>query len=518
MASNDQQRLDRLLASRVPCVAVQTFEEEYVVDLAHHVAAERGWNVWVWTVIGGLRDGVAPTPPVADTTHPAAAMYQIAADIRGRSAERPAVYIILDIAGHLSDERTLRATREALDAAAGSMRAQPGTVPPGARREPPRGHVLLVDHAAELPPVIAARCERFETSLPDESELEQLIRATVREVSAEQPVAVQLSRRELDVMIRNLRGLTRRQTRQLVAECCRDDQRFDADDIAHILAAKRRLIGDGLLEYVEAPVDMADVGGLRKLKTWLEHRKGWQDESAAAFGLKPARGVLLLGVQGAGKSLAAKAVATAWKWPLLRLDAGSLYDRYIGESERRLRDALRQAERMAPVVLWVDEIEKGFASAASQSSDGGLSKRMFGALLTWMQERDGPVFLVATANDIQALPPELLRKGRFDEVFFVDLPDLETRSAILAIHLRQRRRDPSTFDLPTLAEAADGFSGAELEQAVSSALHEAFAARKELTTQHLLQAIQTSPPLSVTMAERITALREWAEGRCVPAD
>jgi SpoVK/Ycf46/Vps4 family AAA+-type ATPase len=228
--------------------------------------------------------------------------------------------------------------------------------------------------------------------------------------------------------------------------------------------------------------------------------------------------MLLLGVQGAGKSLAAKAVATAWKWPLLRLDAGSLYDRYIGESERRLRDALHQVERMSPVVLWIDEIEKGFASAASQSSDGGLSKRMFGTLLTWMQERECPVFLVATANDIEALPPELLRKGRFDEIFFVDLPDLEARWAILSIHLKKRKRDPAKFDLAALAEASDGFSGAELEQALVAALHEAFAAGGEVTTEHILRAIRTSPPLSVTMSEKIEALRAWGRKRCVPAE
>jgi SpoVK/Ycf46/Vps4 family AAA+-type ATPase len=226
----------------------------------------------------------------------------------------------------------------------------------------------------------------------------------------------------------------------------------------------------------------------------------------------------MLGVQGAGKSLSAKAVATAWQRPLLRLDAGALYDKFIGESERRLRDALRQAERMAPVILWIDEIEKAFASAAAQSSDGGLSKRMFGALLTWMQERTAPVFLIATANDIEALPPELLRKGRFDEIFFVDLPVSEARRAIFAIHLKKRGRDVGKFDLDALAAASDGFSGAEIEQAVIAGMHEAFAARTEVTTGHVLEALKGSPPLSVTMAERVADLRAWARGRCVGAD
>jgi SpoVK/Ycf46/Vps4 family AAA+-type ATPase len=226
----------------------------------------------------------------------------------------------------------------------------------------------------------------------------------------------------------------------------------------------------------------------------------------------------MLGVQGAGKSLAAKAVATAWQMPLMRMDVGALYDRYIGESERRLRDTLKQAEMMAPIVLWIDEIEKAFASAASRSVDGGLSQRMFGTLLTWMQERAGGVFTIATANDIEALPPELLRKGRFDEIFFVDLPAEDARGQIFAIHLKKRARDPAAFDLATLTAASEGHSGAEIEQAVLAALHTAFAAKQQLTTQHVLDALAASPPISVTMRERIAALRQWAKGRCVPAD
>ena len=226
----------------------------------------------------------------------------------------------------------------------------------------------------------------------------------------------------------------------------------------------------------------------------------------------------MLGVQGAGKSLCAKAIATAWQRPLLRMDTGALYDRFIGESERRLRMSLRQAERMAPIILWIDEIEKAFASAASRNIDGGLSQRMFGTLLTWMQEHQEPVFLVATANDIEALPPELLRKGRFDEIFFVDLPGKEVRGNIFAIHLKKRNREPEIFDLDQLAAASEGFSGAEIEQAVVSALHNAYAISREIDTAMILEAVKTSPPLSVTMAERVNSLRTWAKGRCVPAE
>ena len=246
--------------------------------------------------------------------------------------------------------------------------------------------------------------------------------------------------------------------------------------------------------------------------------QGFFTSKAEEFGLRPAKGVLMLGVQGAGKSLCAKAIATAWHQPLLRMDPGTLYASFVGESERNLRDALRQVEAMAPVVLWIDEIEKGFASAASQSTDGGLSKRMFGTLLTWLQEREAPVFVVATANDIGALPPELLRKGRFDEIFFVDLPSEDVRKEIFAIHLSKRKRDPNKFDLSALAQASDGYSGAEIEQAILSALHESYAAKKGLSTEPILRALETSPPLSVTLAEQVQSLRTWAKGRCVPAD
>jgi SpoVK/Ycf46/Vps4 family AAA+-type ATPase len=258
---------------------------------------------------------------------------------------------------------------------------------------------------------------------------------------------------------------------------------------------------------------------LNKLKQWVvQRRPAMENDAAVAFGLQPPRGLLMLGVQGAGKSLAAKAVATAGQLPLLRMDVGSLYNHYVGESEQRLRDALRQAELMSPVVLWIDEIEKAFASAASESTDGGLSRRMFGSLLTWMQERTAPVFLIATANDIEALPPELLRKGRFDEIFFVDLPGLEARTQIVAIHLKKRKRDVAKFDVAAIAEASAGFSGSEIEQGILSALFDAFDAKRELTTDDVITALKRSPPLSVTMAEHVAALREWAKDRCVPAD
>jgi len=260
------------------------------------------------------------------------------------------------------------------------------------------------------------------------------------------------------------------------------------------------------------------VAGLRALQDWLRKRAALirEPERARAFGLDFPRGVLLTGVPGAGKSLCARAVASEWQLPLLRLDPASLYNRYIGETEKNLQRATRLAEDMAPLVLWIDEIEKAF-SAGGDSQDGGVSRRVLGSFLNWMQERKGPVFLLATANQVDQLPPELLRKGRFDEVFFVDLPDEETRAEILNIHLENRKRDPSGMDLRRLAAEARDFTGAELEQVVVSALYDAFADGTPFDEDLLIREIRRTRPLAVTASERIQALRSWAQGRTVPA-
>jgi SpoVK/Ycf46/Vps4 family AAA+-type ATPase len=448
-------------------------------------------------VTQGVRDGLLAKPPIVmDSEHPSAALYYLS------TLKRRLVAVLFDVSDHLKDARVLRMLRETIDQIADY-----------------RGHLVLIDHASELPAAIAAVTTPFELSLPDEKELEEILRRVLVEQSVPTPVRVNLSRTDLETIIRNLRGLTGRQARQVVLDSISEDRTLDSKDIGLVLAQKRKQLQKlGLLDFVEAPVDLDEIGGLRRLKYWLEQRHEALCDEAVRFGLVPPRGVLMLGIQGAGKSLAAKAVATAWQRPLLRLDAGALYDKYIGESEHRLRDALHQAEMMAPIVLWIDEIEKAFASAAAQSADGGLSKRMFGHLLTWMQEHRSPVFLIATANDIEALPPELLRKGRFDEIFFVDLPDEDARRDIFQIHLRKRGRDPAAFNVDRLASESVGRSGAEIEQAIIAAMHNAFAVREKLTSEHIVAALKASPPLAVTMAESVARLREWAKSRCVPAD
>jgi ATP-dependent 26S proteasome regulatory subunit len=493
----DQEKMELLFRARHPCLSISTFEEDYAMNLVRSAAERMKQKLWIWSMNRGIRDGYRDDGlPVADTEHPAAALYYYGV------RENGSICVTLDLAEHLKDARTLRILRELID-----LFRQGG------------GCLIMIDCRDEFPPVVASYATPLEISFPDEKELEALLLDTLRRYHKENPIHIDITRQALRTVIRNLQGLTRRQAEQIILDTVSEDHRFDASDINTVLARKRQLLHNaGLLEYIETPVDLNEIGGLRRLKSWLKQRQDALTDEAVAFGIDAPRGVLMLGVQGAGKSLCAKAIATAWQRPLLRLDPGALYDKYIGESERRLRDAFRQAEMMAPIILWIDEIEKGFASAASRSTDGGLSQRMFGSLLTWLQEHSAPVFLVATANDIEALPPELLRKGRFDEIFFVDLPSKETREAIFAIHLRKRRRDPAEFDLAALAVASEGYSGAEIEQAIISALHNVYTLKTDLTTDHLLQALKNSPPLSVTMAEHVQNLRKWAVGRCVPAD
>lgn len=494
---DDLWRLDRLLLARHRCISIVTNEEEHALNLISDAAMGAGCPLLRWSVIDGLRDGlIQDGRHVEETDNPAAALYHLS-----RQNER-LICAMLDLTDHLTDGRVLRAMRDVLR-----------------KLERTEGHLVLVDHSDNLPPVIRSVATRFEVSMPAEDELEQIVRRTVQSVHRDKPIEVEISKAELKSIIRNLRGLTRSQSRQVILDAIMDDRRFDIKDLPLILARKREMVSTGgVLEFVDTPAEIDEIGGMNRLKEWLSNRRLSTDDKAEAFGLTPPRGVLMLGVQGAGKSLCAKAIATAWKRPLVRLDPGVLYDRYVGESERRLRDALKQAEAMAPVVLWIDEIEKAFASAASRSTDGGLSQRMFGSLLTWMQEHKAPVFLVATANDIEALPPELLRKGRFDEIFFVDLPEAQAREQIFKIHLSKRNREPKHFDMAALVDVSKGYSGAEIEQAIIAALHGAYAHNAKLDTDRLVTSIKLSPPLSVTMRERIDALRAWAKGRCVPAD
>lgn len=506
----DPTPLRRMFDTQHDAVRIITTDEDESRQLLLTLASEMDLKPMVWSAVDGLRPGwLVDGEPVPNTTNAGAALKYLTMNL-----PEPTLAVFFDLADYLDDKLILRTLREFIDhlrvvnAGLNRTNASPG----GSR-------LVLVDHLEQVPDVITAQTARFDIPLPMDEEIDTLVRATLRRLNARRPFSIEdLSKRDFAAIVANLRGLTRRQIELATGELV-SDGRFSADDIAHVIEIKRRLLQSmGILSFVDAPTSLDEIGGLNRLKRWLRSRSGSFAPQAGPTTLPPPRGVLLLGVQGAGKSLAAKAIATAWSRPLMRLDPGDLYDKFVGESERHLRNALRQAEAMSPLVLWIDEIEKGFASAAGQSTDGGLSRRLFGTLLTWMQERTQPVFLVATANDIEALPPELLRKGRFDEIFFVDLPDIACRKQIFSIHLRRRGLDPLRFDLDALAAGAEGFSGSEIEQAVLSALHEANADGVQLDSPRLLRSVLGSPPLSVTMKERIDDLRAWARGRCVPAD
>jgi len=334
------------------------------------------------------------------------------------------------------------------------------------------------------------------------------------------PVKVDLTAEERVRLIQNLTGLSLIEAEKVLNQLIIDDGHLRAADVERALDAKRKMVQqDGLLEYWPAEHGMADVAGLAGLKAWLAKRRNIVADPlrATEFGLSFPKGVLLLGVPGCGKSLCAKAVAHEWGLPLLKLDPANLYDKYVGDSEKNFKRAMQTAERLAPIVLWIDELEKAFAGGSGED-DGGVSRRVFGAFLSWLQERRGDVFVVATSNDVTKLPPEFIRKGRFDEVFFVDLPSRDARCAILQIHLRKRKQDPTAFDLGRLSVASEGFSGAEMEQAIVSGLYTAYSSGSALTTDILLGELAATRPLSRTMQERLQDLRSWAATRTVNAD
>ena len=497
----DIARFEQILKTQCPCISMVTQEEEYALEIIRSAAMCQKVELLLWSESEGIRGGLFEESEEErilkeSTENPNVALVSL------RKAKSNTLCVFQDLGPHLKDPKTHRLLRDLI-----TTFKQNGCI------------MILLDHAAMLPKVIQTQTRDFDLSLPDEAEIRDIAKTTLRKYDMTQSIDISISKKGFEAVIRNLRGLTRQQVTRIITETITDDNAFTDEDLNIVLANKRQILQrGGLLEYIQTPLSLNEIGGMNSLKQWLKHRKQAFRPEAKDFGLEHPKGVLMLGVQGAGKSLCAKAIATAWQQPLLRMDPSKLYASYVGQSERNLNEALRQTEMMSPVILWIDEIEKAFASAASRSSDGGLSQRMFGTLLTWMQDHAEPVFVIATANDIEALPPELLRKGRFDEIFFVDLPTEKVRKQIFGIHLKKRKRDPEQFDLGALSKATQGYSGAEIEQAIISGLHNAFGQKTEPDTDLFLEVIKNSVPLSVTMAEKMQALRHWAQTRCVPAD
>jgi SpoVK/Ycf46/Vps4 family AAA+-type ATPase len=372
----------------------------------------------------------------------------------------------------------------------------------------------------QLPAELRSEAAPFQLNLPTSEELVPGVKNVLAELNREQHIPVSLDLPGIAQLARNLAGLSREEAMRTLRMCILSHGRADAGLLDDVLDAKRQALrSDGLIEGVRRDTSFEDVAGLARLRKWIAKRKSALTPEGLKFGLVPPKGILITGVQGCGKSLAARAVAGEWGFELARLDAGALYDKYVGESEKKLHKALELAQKLAPMVLWIDEIEKAFASAGSSGdADAGLSQRLLATLLTWMQDRESGVFLAATSNNITVLPPEMIRKGRFDEIFFVDLPSIEVRAVLFELHLKKRGRDATTFDLAKLGAESEGFSGAEIEQAIVAGLYTAFAQKQQLTTEVLLAEIRSTQPLSVTRAEEVESIRGWAKTRAAPAD
>ncbi len=489
----DELRL--LVNSRHPLITIQSAEEERVEELLREVAAELGVALYVWSVTTGLARMRGQA--LYNTGDPEQALANIAL------VQGDAVFLLKDFARYLEQDRICRRLRELAE----GFRA--------ARRS-----IIISGASLHLPEELAGEAVPYQVTLPDANELLPVVKDVFAEISRERGIAAGLDSGALVQLARNLVGLPREEARRTLRMCLLARGRGDAGLLADVLEAKRKALRqDGLLETVRSDASFGDIAGLARLREWVRKRQSALTPEGRAFGLQPPKGVLITGVQGCGKSLAARAIAGEWNYELARLDAGALYDKFVGESERRLRMTLELAQKLSPLVLWIDEIEKAFASSgAGPDADAGLSQRLLATLLTWMQDREDGVFLAATSNNIRSLPPEMLRKGRFDEIFFVDLPGEAAREALFALHLKKRGRDAGAFDLPKLAAACDGFSGAEIEQAIIAGLYTAFGQKAQLSTEILLAEIRSTQPLSVTRAEEIQSLRSWAQSRAVPAD
>jgi SpoVK/Ycf46/Vps4 family AAA+-type ATPase len=486
---SDLQDIELIISSGTSLLFIETDDEKQVEVLFERLAHRLGRQLLRWSVASGLKNLHNNQTSHRAIREPG----KVLAELAGRTVS--SIYLLMDIHHWLDDPLTLRQLKEI---ALGN----------------PDQTLVLVSHAAEIPDELRSVSAKFQLSLPDRDALKQLLHAESQAWGRKNNRSVKAHREVVDTLIGNLSGLTLSDARQLIRNAIYDDGMLTEDDLDTLAKTKYRLLDEeGVLSLELDTAKFNHVAGLHNMKRWLEQRRQVFLAEQPPVGLDPPKGVLLLGVQGGGKSLAAKSVAGSWGVPLLRLDFGTLYNKYYGETERNLRQSLRAAESMSPCVLWIDEIEKGLSGDA----DGGPSKRILGTLLTWMAERKSRVFLVATANDIEMLPPELLRKGRFDEIFFVDLPDASVRHEIFRIHLEKREQAPSTFDLTQLQDASEGFAGAEIEQAVVAALYASHASKQALTTEHILQEIGQTKPLSILMAEKIAYLRNWAASRTVSA-
>lgn len=515
------ERLKILIDSSTPIVVMETAEEMRAVRLVREAASPLQLAVFEWSIASGLvRCGTEPAA-AAETKFPGAARagLQSAGDLNAPAiyhSQDPAqalsnleaisieaVFILKDFHRHMDDPVVVRRLRDV-----------------GQKFSANRRTVILTAPALSVPPELASLVEYLELPLPDNVRLRQIIDECFQLMGQTRTLEHTLDSAGLDRMVNNLRGLTEEAAERAISQAIVTRYGLVPETVTDVLEAKKSAVRrSAMLEFVDASENMAGIGGLENLKSWLEQRQGSWEPSAREFGLEPAKGVIILGVQGCGKSLCARAIAGEWHLPLVKFDTSAVFDKYIGETEKRIQQVFKVAEGLSPCILWIDELEKVFAGSGpdSASVDAGVSSRILASFLSWMQDRKAPVFVAATCNNVSALPPELIRKGRFDELFFVDLPNQAERKQILAIQLSRRRRNPADFDLDRIATAARGFSGAEIDAAVQSALYAAYSAKRPLATQTFMDVLAHTVPLSVTRSEEIDALRAWAKQRAVPA-
>lgn len=492
-----ENELEILIRSRYPIINVVSFEEQRVLAHINEIAVRRNKKVYTWS----FNTGIVPfglteqstKKTDASTKDPLMALDRVISNIE------PAIFVFFDFHPFMGNRNfsVIRRLREVSAALKNSFKTLILVTPSMALSEDLEKDITVVDYP-----------------LPEKAILGRLLDGVIEDVKANPQVVINLDDDSRELILNAALGLTVNEAENVFARALILQGGLSIESVPVVLEEKQQIIRkSGILEYYEASDDFAQVGGLDLLKDWLNKRSYAFSDHARAFGLPPPKGALFLGVQGCGKSLCAKAVSASWNMPLLRFDAGKLFESALGSTEANLRRSLKIAESVSPCILWIDEIEKAFSGGGGSNTDGGTSARIFGTLLTWLAEKTAPVFVIATANNISRLPPELLRKGRFDEIFFVDLPEFTERQDILCIKIASRGRDPQNFNLPELAQASDGFSGAELEEAVISALYDSYYAGHDLAHEDLLNAIVSTVPLSKTLGEEIAKLRDWCASR-----
>ena len=482
---NVEEELKLLIRSRYPIVYLLTFEEDRAAKMIEGIAADLKKKVETWSITSE-RSGGAPNVKAAGALD------------RIITSGEPSIFVFRDFHPYLEDEVVIRAMRDVVYDFSRSHKT-----------------MVIIAPVQKIPQELEKDITILDLPMPGRGEIRAILDEALAFAERNPKLTASLDEEGKNSVVNASLGLTLREARRIFSKAMLNDHVFDEKDIDLVLFEKKQLIRKSAsLDYYDTRETISDVGGMDALKNWLTARSHSFTQRARDYGLPLPKGLLLLGVQGCGKSLTAKAVASLWSQPLLRLDMGRIFSSFIGSSEENMRRAIATAESLAPVILWIDEIEKGFSGIKSSgATDAGVTARIFGTFLTWMQEKTKAVFVIATANSISDLPPELLRKGRFDDIFFIDLPKESERSEIFRIHIEKRKRQAANYSLTELVAASEGFSGAEIEMAVIEAMYSGFAAKREFATEDILIALRSSVPLSRTMAEDIDSLLRWAKER-----